>query len=81
MKRTEMGEKDANKSKQIKVAYASRMRKINGPIIDTRDAYLPKITMEGAWLEKIGFHVGDKLTVVYGEGAIHITRVDAGAGI
>lgn len=38
---------------------------------------LPKIKMEGKWLEELGFHIGDKLRVEYGEGAIHITRADA----
>ncbi len=26
----------------------------------------PKISMEGKWLEQLGFHIGDKLQVIYG---------------
>ena len=32
----------------------------------------PKITMEGKWLEELGFHIGDKLTVEYESGIIKI---------
>lgn len=63
-------EKNTKKSKLIKVAYSSCERKRN-------TALLPKIKMEGKWLEELGFHIGDRLVVEYGEGSIHITHADA----
>ena len=32
----------------------------------------PKISMEGKWLEQLGFHIGDKLQVSYGDKFIFI---------
>lgn len=53
------------KTKTIKVIYSSRQ---------SRDAYnlLPKIQVEGNWLEALGFHIGDPVKVEYEEGSIHI---------
>ena len=35
----------------------------------------PKISMEGKWLEQIGFHIGDKLQVSYSDKFIFISHV------
>lgn len=53
------------KSKTIKVIYSSRQ---------SRNTYslLPKIQVEGNWLEALGFHIGDPVKVEYEEGSIHI---------
>ena len=53
------------KTKTIKVIYSSRQ---------SRNAYipLPKIQIEGNWLEALGFHIGDPIQVEYEEGSIHI---------
>ena len=34
----------------------------------------PKISMEGKWLEQLGFHIGDKLQVKYGDKFIFISH-------
>ncbi len=34
----------------------------------------PKISMEGKWLEQLGFHIGDKLRVRYGDKFIFISH-------
>lgn len=34
----------------------------------------PKISMEGKWLEQLGFHIGDKLQVKYGDRFIFISH-------
>lgn len=50
------------KSKTIKVLHAcSRME-------------LPKISMEGKWLEELGFQIGDRLQVEYGNRYICISH-------
>lgn len=53
------------KSKTIKVIYSSRQ---------SRNTYnlLPKIQVEGNWLEALGFHIGEPVKVEYEEGSIHI---------
>lgn len=35
----------------------------------------PKISMEGKWLEQLGFHIGDKLQVSYSDRFIFISHV------
>lgn len=70
-------EKSTKKSKMIRVAYSACMRKSDRPGGRYREVMLPKIKMEGKWLEELGFHIGDRLVVEYGDGAIHITRADA----
>lgn len=52
------------KTKTIKVIYSTRQSRNNQP--------LPKIQIEGNWLEALGFHVGSSLQVEYEEGSIHI---------
>ncbi len=50
------------KRKNIKVQYSSRYN----------TGLLPKIQMEGRWLEELGFSVGTRLAVEYEEGCIRI---------
>lgn len=51
-------------------------KKIKTVKISRSNAYAdrPKISMEGKWLEQIGFHIGDKLKVSYGNGFIFISH-------
>lgn len=51
-------------TKTIKVLYSTNYHKSSTPI--------PRIQMEGKWLQELGFAVGDLLTVEYEDGAIHI---------
>lgn len=55
-------------TKTIKVQYSTRYN-------DKRYSEVPKIQMEGKWLEAIGFSVGDKIRVDYDDGKI-IIRTD-----
>ena len=52
-------------TKTIKVQYSTRYN-------DRRYSEVPKIQMEGKWLEAIGFSVGDKIRVEYDDGRIII---------
>ena len=52
-------------TKTIKVHYSTRYT-------GRRYSEVPKIQMEGKWLEDIGFSVGDKIRVDYGDGKIII---------
>ena len=52
-------------TKTIKVQYSTRYT-------GKRYSEVPKIQMEGKWLEAIGFSVGDKIRVDYGDGNIII---------
>ena len=58
------------KQKNIKVAYKSR---------STGGSYtqVPKIQMEGRWLEELGFSIGSTIVVEYGEGSLHIRPMTA----
>ena len=53
------------KQKKIKVAYTSRL---------SGSSYIqvPKIQMEGCWLEELGFSIGSRIVVEYGEGCLRI---------
>ena len=53
-------------TKTIKVQYSTRYT-------DRRYSEVPKIQMEGKWLEDIGFSVGDKIHVDYDNGKIIIS--------
>ncbi len=55
-------------TKTIKVQYSTRYT-------DRKYSEVPKIQMEGKWLEVIGFSVGDKVYVDYDNGKI-IIRTD-----
>lgn len=58
------------KTKNIKVVYTSRYSKGDfSPV--------PKVQMEGRWLEDLGFSIGTPLIVEYGEGTIHIRPLTA----
>lgn len=62
------------KTKNIKVAYTSRYPQSLG-IRHTGSApctAVPKIQMEGRWLERLGFTIGAQLIVEYEEGSIRI---------
>ena len=48
-------------TKTIKVQHSTRYT-------DRRYSEVPKIQMEGKWLEAIGFSVGDKILVDYEDG-------------
>ena len=56
------------KQKNIKVAYKSR---------NTGGSYtqVPKIQMEGRWLEDLGFSIGSTIVVEYDEGSIRIRQM------
>ena len=51
--------------KHIKVAYTSRLS--GGSYTQ-----VPKIQMEGRWLEELGFSIGSTIVVEYGEGSLCI---------
>ena len=53
------------KTKNIKVAYSNRYG-------NHGSTTFPKIQMEGKWLEDLGFSIGTRLVVEYGEGSIRI---------
>ena len=55
----------------IKVLYAARRRQ-EGPLQETVYTQVPRISMEGGWLEKAGFHIGDRILLEYGNGYINI---------
>lgn len=67
-------------SKRIKVVYTMRDKRRKSPWQSGRYEELPKIQMEGKWLEALGFHVGDRLKVEYGEGRICITHAEQTEG-
>ena len=58
------------KQKNIKVVYTSR---------NSSGSYtqVPKIQMEGRWLEELGFSIGSTIVVEYGEGSLHILPMTA----
>lgn len=53
------------KKKHIKVAYTSRLS-------GSSYTQVPKIQMEGRWLEELGFSIGNTIVVEYGEGSLCI---------
>lgn len=62
------------KTKKMKVLYSAKARQT--PYYYGRDAYYdatPKISMEGKWLEALGFHIGDAIEVSYEDNCIRIT--------
>ncbi len=61
-------------SKLLKVAYSNQIRKDDAFMSgQTRRVSLPKIQMEGKWLDELGFHIGDQIKVDYGMGFIQIS--------
>ena len=58
--------------KKMKVLYSSRSRSgsyIGGSSYTTT----PKISMEGKWLESLGFKIGDAIEVSFEENSIRIS--------
>lgn len=53
------------KTKNLKVAYSSRHTQRGFSTV-------PKIQMEGKWLEDLGISIGSTLLVEYGDGSIRI---------
>ena len=53
------------KSKNIKVAYTTRYPQSGATTV-------PKIQIEGKWLESLGFSIGSTIRVEYEDGSIHI---------
>ena len=58
------------KSKNIKVAYTTRFQKKSILTV-------PKIQIEGKWLEELGFSVGSTVKVEYEDGSICIRPLTA----
>ena len=56
------------KQKNIKVAYTSRCT-------DGSYTQVPKIQMEGRWLEELGFSIGSTIVVEYDESSIRIRHM------
>lgn len=57
------------KTKQIKVRYSNRSW---GSYRESKYSTSPCISMEGKWLETIGFHIGEQIQVDYEDGMIKI---------
>ncbi len=57
------------KTKQIKVRYANRSW---GEYREEKSSVNPCISMEGKWLDAIGFHIGERIQVDYEDGMIKI---------
>ncbi len=73
------GKKQEKNVRTSKVQYSSRpIHKQNGPFSTRGYTYFPRISIAGLWLEELGFHVGDRLQVEYGEGYLHISRSNVG---
>ena len=62
-------------TKKIKVLYSSRQTGSRSHLGGSNYSQIPKIQMEGKWLDALGFHIGDALQVDYEDGEIHIRLV------
>lgn len=58
------------KQKNIKVAYTNRS-------IGNSYTQVPKIQMEGKWLEELGFSIGSTIVVEYDDHSIRIRQMTA----
>ncbi|MCI9229765.1 MAG: type I toxin-antitoxin system SymE family toxin [Lachnospiraceae bacterium] len=67
------------KTKNIKVVYTYRHHQSGGVLHSGTGpcTAVPKIQMEGWWLEQLGFTIGAPLIVEYEEGSIHIRTLTA----
>jgi hypothetical protein len=67
------------KTKIIKVLSSSRTRRDFHSIYAGAMRYIwtPKISIEGKWLEALGYHIGDHIRVEYDEQGIHISPMTA----
>ncbi len=71
------GKEQEKNVRTSKVQYSSRpTHEGTGVFRKSGYTYFPRISIAGLWLEELGFHVGDKLQVEYGEGYLHISRMD-----
>ncbi|MEY8354899.1 SymE family type I addiction module toxin [Lachnospiraceae bacterium 54-53] len=61
-------------TKKMKVLYSSKSR--SGSYLGS-STYIttPKISMEGKWLDSLGFHIGDAIEVSYEENCIRISPI------
>ena len=66
-------------TKNIKVVYTYRHHQSGGVLHSGTGpcTAVPKIQMEGHWLEALGFSIGAPLIVEYEEGSIHIRTLTA----
>lgn len=64
-------------TKKIKVLYSSRQSGSRSYFSGSTYSQIPKIQMEGKWLEVLGFHIGDALQVDYDDGEIRIRLAPA----
>lgn len=67
------------KTKIFKVLSSSRTRRDFHSIYAGAMRYIwtPKISIEGKWLEALGYHIGDHIKVEYDEQGIHISPLAA----
>lgn len=67
------------KTKIFKVLSSSRTRRDFHSIYAGAMRYIwtPKISIEGKWLEALGYHIGDHIRVEYDERGIHISPMTA----
>ncbi len=71
------GKEQEKNVRTSKVQYSSRPFHKQDGLLHTRGyTYFPRISIAGGWLEELGFHIGDKLQVEYGEGYLHISLVN-----
>lgn len=61
-------------TKKMKVLYSCKTR-IGSYIGGSTYTTTPKISMEGKWLEALGFRIGDAIEVTYEENSIRISPV------
>mgnify|MGYP002512495915 CR=1 FL=1 len=66
MKRQKTG-----KLRQVKVLYTTHMKK-QGSLQTPVYTQNPRISLEGKWLEELGFHIGDRILLECGDGYINI---------
>ena len=57
----------------MKVQYSTRARQSKSHYFSGEYIEMPKIQMEGKWLEALGFHIGDAIQVAYEESSTHIS--------
>lgn len=67
------------KSKTIKILYSTRTRRDTRSIHAGATRYIetPKISIEGKWLEALGYHIGGHVRLEYDESGIHIRPLTA----
>ena len=63
-------------SKTLKVCYTNRTN-YSSAYHSSGYSTVPKINVEGKWLEELGFHIGDRVNIEYDEGIIKITPAPA----